>query len=738
MAAGRNGTTQPSYDFLTGLGTPSPLQQSVRQSRIVKPDHGNEDLRAEIKALQYELSTFSQERELLVLRHEKELREAQSAAEGDFRKTQASESERNAALRKYESLARELREVQEAAATDRASLERELRGNRERLQALEETAEEAQSELSAQERQSSHRINDLQRRNDTLQQTSDELRRELEDKFDALKDAQQSLSQKETMLGDFENEIMRLKAQSGDADTLAVIKRELSEQVAHIQKLESTNREQLAELKHYRKLQKSIEVVEEEKRGLENRLSIMSDLRRELSEAQLQNQILEDERKSWTLYLQNQAPAGAGDVEFDSPEALARAWVQERLEKASLMEKMGSLQPEVSERDELIRSLETEKSALKSELERMRAKGGTHGGARSRLERQRALALKEVDFLRAQLKTFDSEETTFHEGSFNEQKTQRIQELETLVDQYRQEARSLHEQLAVKEEGSTPPAVASSGNKRPHEEEPDERLGILTRKNRALLDDISQLHQKMALLEKELEVHRSQVASLRNTPRTRILELRSNPTSNEAAVRTSTLNSLRTENAALLAQLEGQAHTKVVPISTLENAQQQLGDMKRTVAEKEKRMRRLKEIWSAKSLEFREAVASILGWKMDFMPNGRVRVTSMYYAGDDNDDDNDNSTGGNDRDDDGNKSGPSATRHPNPSASHATTGDESHSIIFDGEQGTMKISGGPQSAFGREIKDLIRFWVEQRKDIPCFLAAMTLEFYEKTTRATRI
>ena len=250
----------------------------------------------------------------------------------------------------------------------------------------------------------------------------------------------------------------------------------------------------------------------------------------------------------------------------------------------------------------------------------------------------------------------------------------------------------------------------------------------------------------MALLEKELEVQRSQVASLRNTPRTRILELRSNPTSNEAAVRTSTLNSLRTENAALLAQLEGQTHTKAIPISSLENAQQQIRDVERTAAEKEKRMRRLKEIWSAKSLEFREAVASILGWKMDFMPNGRVRVTSMYYAGDDDDDNNNNNnnsnnnTGDNDRDDhDGNKSGPSVTRNPNSSTSHATiSDDESHSIIFDGERGTMKISGGPQSAFGREIKDLIRFWVEQRKDIPCFLAAMTLEFYEKTTRAARM
>ncbi len=273
---------------------------------------------------------------------------------------------------------------------------------RERLQTLEETAEEAQSELSAQERQSSYRINELQRRNDTLQQTSDELRRDLEEKYEAFKDSQQRLAQKETAIGDLESEVLRLKAQAGDADTLGVIKKELSEQVSHIKKLESINREQLAELKHYRKLQKSIEVVEEEKRSLENKLSIMDDLRRELSEAQLQKQILEDERKSWTLYLQNEASLG-GEVEFDSPEALARALVEERVQKAALMEKIGSLQPEVSERDELIRSLEAERNSLKSDLERLRTSGGSHGGARSRLERQKALALKEVEFLRAQL-----------------------------------------------------------------------------------------------------------------------------------------------------------------------------------------------------------------------------------------------------------------------------------------------------------------------------------------------
>ncbi len=40
--------------------------------------------------MQYELSTLKQEQDLLVLRHEKELREAQTQAESDFKKAQVS------------------------------------------------------------------------------------------------------------------------------------------------------------------------------------------------------------------------------------------------------------------------------------------------------------------------------------------------------------------------------------------------------------------------------------------------------------------------------------------------------------------------------------------------------------------------------------------------------------------------------------------------------------------------
>ena len=51
-------------------------------------DVGNEDIRAQVKTLQYELESFKQEREFNNLRHEKELRDAHVKAEADFRKAQ--------------------------------------------------------------------------------------------------------------------------------------------------------------------------------------------------------------------------------------------------------------------------------------------------------------------------------------------------------------------------------------------------------------------------------------------------------------------------------------------------------------------------------------------------------------------------------------------------------------------------------------------------------------------------
>jgi hypothetical protein len=94
----------------------------------------------------------------------------------------------------------------------------------------------------------------------------------------------------------------------------------------------------------------------------------------------------------------------------------------------------------------------------------------------------------------------------------------------------------------------------------------------------------------------------------------------------------STLAALKEENAALLSQLRtGNPNTAVVPVATLEAAQRDVRDMAKTVADKEKQMSRLKQIWGAKSMEFREGVNSLLGWKVDFLPSGKMKVSSLFY-----------------------------------------------------------------------------------------------------------
>lgn len=629
---------------------------------------------------------------------------------------QAAETNSNGATKKYEALSREVQEAQDRATNEKLELERKVRNLQDDSQSLREELEDAQTQLSSAERQHKHGFGDLEARLSALQASYEEAQRDLGSKVSVLQTTQQRLSQRESEVGNLENEILRLKAQTGDTDTLAVIKRELSEQVAHIKSLEATNREQSAELKQLRKTHKSVEIVEEEKRVLQSKVRMMHDLRRELAEAQLQKQILEDEKHSWTSYLESGANGRAG-MKYESPEDMARAFVTERMEKLSLVEKLGAIQPELSVREDTIRMLEEDKAKLSAELEEKkrtpsataRATAPADSRALSRLERQNNLAVKEVEYLRAQLKALEAEEAEFNPDKINSEEntlhSQRVQELESLVDGYRSEVQTVHAQLLQQEttpNTSQPPSRSSPLKRSLEDDAEDPRTGDLRRKLRTLQTSLDTLQTRNTSLETELSAHIAQLKALRETSRVRVLELRDNPTATFEAIKLSTLNLLREENSALLSQLEGRpSSTKVVPISTLEHARLKIRELEATIAQRDLKQKRLKDIWTSKFHEFAEAVAATLGWKVVFQPNGRFKVTSILY----------------------------------PTLINKDGEEEENSILFDGEKGTMKVSGGEKSLFANEIRPLIEFWVDGRKEVPCFLAACTLEFYDKSTRA---
>lgn len=661
--------------------------------------------------------------------------------------SQASESASHIATSKCDALSRELQENQERAADCRNDLERRLRNLQEQIHSLQEENEDIRNEKETTERHCKHAIEELNAKHEPIQVAVEELREDRDEKAMSLHNVLQKLARKEESMNNLEGEILRFKAQIGDADTIAVVKRELSDQVTHVKKLESQNRDQRIGLRQYQTQQKSIDVVEEEKRNLESKVSAMNDLRKELSETQLQRQILEDERKAWSSYLEKQTPLEEDEgYNFQSPEDLAKAFFQLRLERLSLVDQIGKVGPELTSRDETINELEAKLSQLSSDLENSRtalasaentnAANSVEAKTKARLERQRLLAMKEVEYLRAQLKAFEAEENESSPEKHDAQNSQRIQELENLVDQYRGEIatlvsdieKTIRSTISEPKTGSKRPRLANDDAENEFQVITTPRANELSSTNRKLQGELEQNKTQRAMLQKELESAKSQLRSTKSFSRTRILELRSNPTAEHAAVKQATLVHLREENEALLSQLSSLPPNSSVQSSqdddntpalaasnkseralkaTLTRLQDDVAAKDQHIASEATKTLRLKQKWKSISRQFREAVASILGWKLEVMPNGRVRVSSLF-----------------DPEGKGSRRG---IREDGEDEEIM----EANSIVFDGVAGTMKVSGGPKSKFEGEIRPLIEYWVDGRKEVPCFLAALTLELWEK-------
>jgi mitotic spindle assembly checkpoint protein MAD1 len=108
---------------------------------------------------------------------------------------------------------------------------------------------------------------------------------------------------------------------------------------------------------------------------------------------------------------------------------------------------------------------------------------------------------------------------------------------------------------------------------------------------------LTKSRQSEALLQKDVTSLKSQLESLEKVvkiSRTRVLELKDNPTSRHQAVQKKYLDQLSNENTALLQRMQGKGIG--VPKETIERMKGELERMESLVAQKEKRMMRLKEV----------------------------------------------------------------------------------------------------------------------------------------------
>jgi len=226
--------------------------------------------------------------------------------------------------------------------------------------------------------------------------------------------------------------------------------------------------------------------------------------------------------------------------------------------------------------------------------------------------------------------------------------------------------------------------------------------------------------EKIEELEQALFELRGEIGAGRHVPPgVRVLSLSANPAQEWADLRQAALDRLKEENAALLQRLSivstsstsntkpdpstdanttAKTEEELVPRASWLAVCEQKAQLEDELRQKEKRMLRLRQVFTAKTAEFREALSAILGVKLAFYDNGQVRVTSQYDLG-----------------------AAFVFQPAIRSGEGAGTGARMQ-LVAQGE-------GGPQ-----ELPQLMRNWVEIEQSIPCFLASVTLECYDKWKR----
>ncbi|KAK9480199.1 spindle assembly checkpoint component Mad1 [Lipomyces japonicus] len=650
-------------------------------------------LRAENHALKYDISALRDEREREKLRFEQNVRELEQKINEEGQRADALEKDQQYLFDKHREAAEELNKVKEQSVQQKTDSDKTTRSLRLELQDALEKKVEAESNSRSLRSRSQRVTDEFALKNKTLSTTVSELTAQLDSVNSTSHDRLLKLNEQSELVEKLTAENKTLKEKAEDLAGLENIERQLSEQIAHSKSLENQLHIVTPELNQLRQDHKKFKFVSEEKTLLEARLKLMEDLRRQVADAELEAATLREANLRWIKFLES-------DDNFNTPEDVVRALAQERTERVALLDKVGRLEAELAARSHGLQQDEKDIQQFEQRINELQNELNTSNKLLARVERQKNLALKESDFLRDQLKTYDSEETMFMQGNYDQQKANRIEQLESLHENLKSEILKLTSELKEAEKlGKTSINIKKRKQEPQQEVADEERIGELLRRNRKLQDDHTALIKKEESTRKEIAGLEKQIATLESskTAQTRVLELRDNPASRDQLVKKQLLEVLKQENNSLLAQLEQRRDDigQVVSISSLDRLRLEIKEMEVEVSEKEKRMKRLKEIWSAKSTEFREAVYSLLGYKLDFLPNNKVRATSMFASNDE------------------------------------------ESFTFDPEAGTMKHSGKENSPFERECSNLITFWIKERREIPCFLAALNLELYDRTTKAAR-
>ncbi|XP_006457197.1 hypothetical protein AGABI2DRAFT_188863 [Agaricus bisporus var. bisporus H97] len=603
---------------------------------------------------------------------------------------------------------REARErEQEERAAEKKRTDAELKTLRAQFDNLQEEFADLQSVHSQRMLSSTQEVSQLRALNTSFTSQVDRLSADLES-------SQAIASSRLDIINSLQDQFDELQVakdtwmqRTNEESDMGVVREELKKQAEYHRKLEGTNAKLTSEVTILRDRQTSVEVLREQNRSLELKLQYTESLRDKVAQLEAELEASRTEREQWAS---NQAQSSSSLPSTPSRNAAptisqTQTLTQLRLLHASLLEEHGStlasLRTLESTNASLSDHLSSSATQIKQLQETIRELGSTARKADTRVH----LAEREVEFLQALVKSYESEEVQKEETTRDERDVGRIKELESLLSEYKSTLDSI--------------ATAPPSPSKPSREILDQ-LAQLRSELEECQKENTQHIETIDKLEQELFELSGEIAGGRHVPPgKRILQLADNPEQQWFDLRQATMDKLREENSALLKRLHDlesslpsanattatidESSTNgdggLVPRASYVLLQSSLATLEQTLAQKEKRLLRLQQVFTSKSAEFRDAITSILGVKLAFYPNGQVRLTSIFDL----------------------------------DASfvfQSTSSSGNGGIGVGGNNVKMQLvaqgEGGPQ-----DLPSMMQYWIENEQCLPGFMASVTLECYEK-------
>lgn len=452
---------------------------------------------------------------------------------------------------------------------------------------------------------------------------------------------------------------------------LTVINKSLQDQIQYTKELEEVNLQQANELKKLRISSESQQFWRNENGKLQNKLEQTSLLEKKLEEIQLENINLKSQLASWDIYNEDK----------DRPEDIVRELKLAKDTLVVLTDENEKIHLDNNNLKILNDELALERNQLLDLNKNYETSIINFKKLNHEIEQQKQLSFEECKLLRKQL----DELTAFNVEAGQAEKginTEEAKNFESIVDGYKNQTEDLTEELRKLNDQLLSQEPQSKKRKL------SDQLGLnySQRLNELQLNNVSLLRelQKSQNLNKILEEKVHRLTELKEK-RIRVLQLRDNPLLKDQFVKRKQLELLKKENQDLLQELETGKEGPMdrIPRSIYESLSFDLKERDDDLVKAGKKFIRLKEMFTKKSQEFIDVVNSLLGFKLEFQQEGRVKIFPCFKP--------------------------------------------ERYLIADLNHNTLK------SNLNSDFEDwdaLLHLWVEKRGQIPCFLAALTLKLWE--------